>query len=83
MPPSEQTDAVRDLSPSAKLVYIVLVENGQLTQQGIAEESYLPVRTVRYAGKQLKEIDVIDEEISIHDARQRVYYLTADDREGS
>lgn len=83
MPPSEQTDAVRDLPPSVKLVYIVLVEKGALTQQGIAEESYLPARTVRSSVKQLKEIDVIDEEISSRDARQRVYYLTTDDREGS
>ena len=83
MPPSEQTDAVRDLPPSAKLVYVVLVEKGPLTQQGITEESYLPTRTVRYAIKRLEKIDVIDEDISIRDARQRVYYLTTDDREGS
>ena len=83
MPTSEQTNAVRDLPPSAKLVYIVLGEKGHLTQQRIAKESYLPARTVRSAVKQLKEIDVIDEEISSRDARQRVYYLTADDWESS
>ena len=83
MPSSEQTDAVRDLPPSAKLVYIVLMEKGPLTQQGIVEESYLSSRTVRYAVKRLKEINVIDKEISLRDARQRLYYLTTDDREGS
>ena len=83
MPTSKQTDTVSDLPPSAKLVYIVLMEKGPLTQQGIAEESYLPTRTVRDTVKRLKEIDVIGEEISIRDARQRVYYLTTDDREGS
>lgn len=83
MPPSEQMDAVRDLPPSAKLVHIVLVEKGPLTQQRIAEESYLSSRTVRYAVKRLEEINVIDEEISLRDARQRVYYITTDDQEGS
>ena len=83
MPTSKQTNAVRDLPPSAKLVHVVLEEKGPLTQQGIAEESYLPTRTVRDTVKRLEEINVIDEEISIRDARQRVYYLTTDDWEGS
>lgn len=35
MPPNEQTDAVRDLPPSVKLVYIVLVEKGASPSRGL------------------------------------------------
>lgn len=53
------------------------------TQQRTAEESYPSTRTVRYVVKRLEQIDVIDEELSLRDARQHVYSITTDDWEGS
>lgn len=72
---------LRDLPPSAKLVYTVLREEGRLTQRQIAEHTMLSPRTVRYALSDLREADVVDEEINFMDARQRIYSLSADERE--
>ena len=70
---------VYDLPPSAKLVYKVLEYNEQLTQQQIASESRLPARTVRFALSELKSVDVVEDEISFVDARQRLYRLNDTD----
>lgn len=66
-------EVLANLPPSAKLVYFVLRQNGPMTQKGLADESLLPPRTVRYAIKRLEEIDVITERIHIKDARQTIY----------
>ena len=71
-------DAVADLPPSAKLVAKVLEYNGQLTQSGIAEETMLPPRTVRYALTRLEEVDAVESRFSFTDARKRVYALAID-----
>lgn len=68
-------DAVREMPPSAKLVFKVLQTEGELTPQQLAEETYLPPRTVRYALKTLEEGDVIDSRFNFTDARQRLYSL--------
>ncbi|QLK27230.1 MarR family winged helix-turn-helix transcriptional regulator [Natrinema zhouii] len=68
-------DAVDDVPPSAKLVLTVLAHEGSLTQSELATETMLPVRTVRYALKQLEERDLVDSQISFADARQHVYSL--------
>lgn len=81
MPPTDSEDDLLDLPPSSKLVYTVLAKNGPLTQQGIAKESYLSPRTVRYALKELEEINVVNEEISLQDARQHVYHISSDNQE--
>jgi DNA-binding MarR family transcriptional regulator len=65
-----------DLPPSAKLVFIVLEYEGPLTQKQIVEESRLSERTARYALRQLKEIDAINEEMNLRDARQMLYTTT-------
>ena len=69
---------VADLPPSAKLVAKVLEYNGELTQSGLAEETMLPPRTVRYALSRLEEVDAVDSRFSFTDARKRVYTLTID-----
>jgi DNA-binding MarR family transcriptional regulator len=68
--------AVRDLPPSAKLVAKVLDYEAPLTQKGIAEETLLPARTVRYALTRLEEADVVTSRFSFSDARKRLYRLT-------
>lgn len=67
---------VKDLPPSAKLVFFVLKEHDSLTQKQLSEESLLPSRTVRYAITQLQEIDAIETQVSFRDARQQVYSLS-------
>lgn len=69
---------IDDVPPSAKLVYKVLEYEGELTQQELANESRLPVRTVRYALTRLENAGVIDERASLEDARKSVYSLNHD-----
>lgn len=66
---------LQDLSPSAKLVAKTLEYEGKNTQGGLAESTLLPPRTVRYALTQLEENGLITSQISIMDARQRIYSL--------
>lgn len=65
---------LRDLPPSAKLVAKTL-EEGEKSQQIIAEESLLPGRTVRYALRRLKEEDVVASRASLGDPRKEIYRL--------
>ena len=69
------SEKVSELSPSAKLVFIVLEKEGPLTQKGIAKETMLPSRTVRYALDRLQEIETIQEDIYFADARQSIYQV--------
>lgn len=69
----EQLERLVALSPSAKLVYVVLRSNGTLDQDGIARRTLLPKRTVRYALDKLESTGLIEEEPGVHDARRRHY----------
>ncbi len=71
-------ERVRELPPSAKLVYKVLEYNGSMTQKQIVEASMLSPRTVRYALERLEEIHAVEEDIYFADARQNLYRLAAD-----
>lgn len=73
---TETRAQIADLPPSAKLIYLVLEYNDQLTQKAIVEESFLSARTVRYAINRLEEIGVIDSQVSFQDARQTLYTLS-------
>lgn len=69
-------EGLKDLPPSAKLVYKILECNGShYTQKEIAEESLLPARTVRYALNRLKENEIVEEQSYLRDARQSHYSL--------
>ncbi|PSQ09064.1 ArsR family transcriptional regulator [Halobacteriales archaeon QS_5_70_15] len=68
-------DAVAEMPPSAKLVTKALEYNDRLTQSGIAEETLLPPRTVRYALSRLEEAGVVESRFSFTDARKRTYEL--------
>ncbi|GAA0210892.1 MarR family transcriptional regulator [Halobaculum roseum] len=72
---SDLREAVADLPPSAKLVFVVLENHERLTQSALAEETLLPQRTVRYALDELREAGVLHEQLNIMDARQRFYSL--------
>jgi DNA-binding MarR family transcriptional regulator len=73
---ADRWEPVRDLPPSAKLVAKVLDYEETLTQTGIAEETLLPERTVRYALTRLEDAGVVDSRFSFSDARKRIYRLT-------
>jgi DNA-binding MarR family transcriptional regulator len=68
-------EQVRNLPPSAKLVYKVLEYEPEMTQSQLVNETRLSARTVRYALDELQSIDVVDQEIYFADARQRLYSL--------
>jgi DNA-binding MarR family transcriptional regulator len=69
---------LEDLPPSAKLVAKVLEYEGTQTQRGLAEETLLPSRTVRYALGRLEEIGLVESRFSFTDARTRLYSLTVE-----
>jgi len=71
-----EATSICDLPPSAKLVLKVLEYSGAHTQKEIVQRSRLSSRTVRSALERLTEIGVVEEEVYIPDARQRLYRLT-------
>jgi DNA-binding MarR family transcriptional regulator len=72
---SEFDERLKELPPSAKLVAKVLETDAPLSQSGLAEETLLPDRTVRYALNRLDEVGLIKSRYSFDDARKRVYAL--------
>lgn len=76
---SETTANLDDLPPSAKLVAKTLEYEGDGTQSELAERTLLSPRTVRYALTQLEETGIVTSQISLMDARQRIYSLELDD----
>jgi len=71
----EMWDAVSDLPPSAKLIAKVLEYNGTLTQSELVEKSRLSPRTTRQGIQKLEDAGVVESEISLADARQKLYSL--------
>jgi len=69
------SDAVANLPPSAKLVYLVLQEVDPLTQAELRQRTQLPDRTVRSALERLEEAGVIESQPYLGDARQTLYGL--------
>lgn len=61
------------LPPSAKLAYYVLNEEGRFDQTGLAEETHLSTRTVRFAVEKLIEVGLVEEGLCPRDARRSVY----------
>jgi len=65
------------LPPSAKLVYYVLEKEGRFDQTGLAEETRLSTRTVRFAIEKLTEVGLVEEGLCPQDARRSVYAVVA------
>lgn len=78
---ADPTATVTDLPPSAKLVFKTLEYEGELTQGGLAEETRLSRRTVRYALTSLEDADVVTSRLCLQDARKSVYSLTSTSEE--
>lgn len=68
-------DRLRNLAPSAKLVYYVLEMEGSMTQSELREASRLPPRTSRDAISRLLEAGIIEEDLHYQDMRMRRYRI--------
>ena len=66
-------ELLEPLPPSAKLVYYVLDAEGRFDQTGLAEETRLSARTVRFAVEKLSDVDLVEEGLCPTDARRSVY----------
>lgn len=66
-------DRLKDMPASAKLVYKLLVHEGNMTQKELINASLLPERTVRYALDILLRNSLITRQPHFTDARQTVY----------
>lgn len=72
-------DRIADAPPSAKLVYYVLRQGGQLTPRELATETRLSPRTVRTGLSSLDEQGVVHEMAYIPDARKKLYAVVEPD----
>lgn len=70
---SQSESALKDESPSAKLVAYVLQEHGELTKSQLSEYTLLPTRTTRYALQSLEEADLVSTKTCLTDARKNYY----------
>ena len=66
-------DRLEPLPPSAKLVYYVLDTEGRFDQTGLADETRLSTRTVRFAIEKLVGVGLVEEGLCPTDARRSVY----------
>lgn len=73
---SSAKERLEDLPPSAKLVYKTLDYEGELTRQELAENTFLPPRTVDSALDQLRDTDLVKRDVDMQDARRYRYHLT-------
>ena len=64
---------LKDMPASAKLVYKILMHEGNMTQKDLINASLLPERTVRYALDILVKNNLITNQPHFTDARQTVY----------
>jgi len=74
--PALSEETLRNFPPSVKLVVKVLEVEGPMTQKELSNETRLAQRTVREATSQLEEDDLVEQQVYIPDARQRLYSLT-------
>ncbi len=66
-------NSLRNLPASSKLIYKLLMHEGDMTQKEIINASLLPERTVRYSLNILIKKKVVSNKTSFKDARQNVY----------
>lgn len=74
MPPIPQK--IRDTSPSARLIYLLLDAEGALPKQEIIARSGLSTDTTRRALRELEDADVVLNRPDPADARRRKFALS-------
>lgn len=72
---ADAPDRIEEFPPSCKLVWLVLANAGELTQQDLVEETMLAPRTTRWALERLEDARVVESRPSTEDARQDYYSL--------
>jgi len=75
MIPSAEADILKDMPPSAKLIYKVLEYEGPLTYRELLIKSGLPARTLRYALNKLLSRGIIIKSHLDRDVRKMIYML--------
>ncbi len=68
-------DVINEMPKSAKEVYTLLKEQGDLSPKEIIEITDKPPRTIRYALNKLLKVGLIKKYPSFSDMRRRVYTL--------
>ena len=66
---------LRELPPTAKFIYKLLLYEGEMTQKEIAEASSIPSRTIRNSLNILLEKGLITKKVNVRDTRQFVYHI--------
>lgn len=74
-PQAIETEKIKALPPSAKLIYKILVSEEGMTQKEIIARSYLPERTARHSLSLLYAKSLIKKKPYLNDARQDVYSI--------
>lgn len=69
----ENVELIKSMPPSAKLVLRVLKEKKITRFDDLMEETLLSKRTLLYAIKALRELDLIETQVCMNDARKRFY----------
>ena len=69
------SNQIKELPPSAKVIYKILSYEEALTQKEIINETYLPSRTVRHALNILLKKKLISKSINLSDIRQAIYKI--------
>lgn len=66
---------LRDLPPSAKLVYKALRHGHAMTSKEISDETLLAARTVRHALKRLRQFALVNSRASLKDCRTAYFFV--------
>ncbi|MFC7238947.1 hypothetical protein ACFQS4_12050 [Saliphagus sp. GCM10025317] len=64
---------LEDLSPSAKLVYLVLANEQKMSRKALEGHTLLSGRTVRHALSMLRDENLVEQEVDIRDVRINLY----------
>ncbi|MGB9637008.1 MAG: winged helix-turn-helix transcriptional regulator [Thermoplasmata archaeon] len=72
---AEGLEAIEKLPRSAREIYNLISENRVITREALVRSTDLPERTVRFAVKKLIEMGLVQERISLKDARKKIYGL--------
>lgn len=71
----ESVEIIKSIPPSAKLLLRVIKEKKISRFDELIDETMLSKRTLLYAIRTLKELDLIETQICMNDARKRFYCI--------
>lgn len=71
----EATEIVKPIPPSAKLILKLLSEKKIMRFEELKESTAFSKRTLLYAIKTLREMDLVETQICMNDTRRRFYCI--------